>query len=331
MSTYKAEPLPLKNLCPLNTTRYIEWPWLHANARQLGWCFASSLGAPCDPAQASSNFSYRVTPLILTAFTRQQPVESKINYSRQLPLESSPCATMAPIVQQPSQLLRCIFLLTFTFVTIASILYLIFAPNTSPQLAIPFLDDRPVYDDMAYEEDPIFRLSLNDLGGTNQVYCWPSVGGILVARRVTPVELDFLSLPRFTPVLRRELDGNNATAEDAFCRRLRLLGAHWYVDYWDYLGAHEMLFRPSTSEEDELLHLGWPENGEGVWVLRQKDKNDIWEGMWRMQNAFTMDERCKALEMAGATFFERPEDSEHVKTLLEGFGENLSRGNYQHL
>jgi hypothetical protein len=55
--------------------------------------------------------------------------------------------------------------------------------------------------------------------------------------------------------------------------------------------------------------------------MRQENKDDIWEGMWRMRNAFTMDERCKALEMAGARFYENPEDCVYVKPLLDGFGE----------
>lgn len=134
-----------------------------------------------------------------------------------------------------------------------------------------------------------------------------------------PLELDFLSLPRFDSVLRPEPDSNNTTTEDAFCRCLRLLGAKWYKNYWDYLGAQEMLFRPTTPEEDERLHLGWPENGQGVWVLRQKDGNNIWEGMWRMRNAYTMDERCKALEMAGAKFYKKPEACEYLRPLLEDF------------
>lgn len=37
-------------------------------------------------------------------------------------------------------------------------------------------------------------------------------------------------------------------------------------------------------------------------------------GWWAM--------RCKVIEMAGGTFFERPENSETVKPLLEGFGEH---------
>lgn len=132
-------------------------------------------------------------------------------------------------------------------------------------------DDRPPTKiDVAYEDDTIFRLSLNDIGDTNTVFCWPSVGSINFAPRVAPMELDVFSLSLFTPFLRPEPDSNNAATENAFCRHLRLLGAEWHKDYWDYLGAHEILFRPTTPDEDEILHLGWLENGKGVWVLKQK-------------------------------------------------------------
>lgn len=42
-------------------------------------------------------------------------------------------------------------------------------------------------------------------------------------------------------------------------------------------------------------------------------------------NAFSMEERCMALQMHGAAFFENPEESEYVKPLLEGFGNRERR------
>lgn len=36
----------------------------------------------------------------------------------------------------------------------------------------------------------------------------------------------------------------------------------------------------------------------------------------------TMEERCMALEMCGATFFKNPEDCVYVQPLLDGFGED---------
>lgn len=48
-------------------------------------------------------------------------------------------------------------------------------------------------------------------------------------------------------------------------------------------------------------------------------------GVWRIMNAHTMEERCRAMEMVGATYYENPEDCEYVKPLLDEFGESQRR------
>jgi hypothetical protein len=153
---------------------------------------------------------------------------------------------------------------------IISILLLIWdiIKSQQPRTTVPDGEGPPM--DLAYEDDPLFRLSLNDIGTGNTVFCWPSVSGIIVNDNLTPVELDFLSLSRFHEVLRPESDSENTTLEDALCRRLRLTGGKWFVDYHDYHGAQVGLRRPTTPEEDEILLIGWPEDKKGVWVLRQK-------------------------------------------------------------
>jgi hypothetical protein len=45
-------------------------------------------------------------------------------------------------------------------------------------------------------------------------------------------------------------------------------------------------------------------------------------GVWGLRNAYTMKERCKAMEMVGATSYQNSEDCEFVKLLLDGFGEH---------
>ena len=40
------------------------------------------------------------------------------------------------------------------------------------------------------------------------------------------------------------------------------------------------------------------------------------------KNAHSMEERCRALEMASARVFDSPEDRIYVKPLLDGFGED---------
>jgi hypothetical protein len=150
---------------------------------------------------------------------------------------------MAIATPRPRQLSQPILILIFTILTAFS--YLIWITFLGQQSEGPTSEaptvksERPPYD-LAYMDDPIYRLSLNDIGCENEVYCWPSVGGIIVASKLTPVELDFISLPRFNELLRPKPNSGNSITEDAFCHRLRLTGAKWYRDYWDYLGAHEM-------------------------------------------------------------------------------------------
>ena len=113
----------------------------------------------------------------------------------------------------------------------------------------------------------------------------------------------------------------NVTEEDNFCRKLRLVGGKWWSSYWDYVGATQAHKRKMTPEEEQVLYLGWPKSG-GVWILRLPNHNYFWYGFDRAKNAHTMEERCMALELSGATFFENPEECDYVKPLLNGFGED---------
>jgi hypothetical protein len=168
------------------------------------------------------------------------------------------------------------------------------------------------------EIEPTKRLEFLNLGRSNTVMCWPSVGGIIAAKGVHSVELDFLGLNRFHPINRTY----NATEEDIFCRKLRLVRGKWWSSYWDFIDITSLGGRRKmTAEEQEVLYLEWPESG-GLWVLRLPNLNHFWYRIDRAKNAHSMEERCMALEMAGATFFESPEDCVYVKPLLDGFGED---------
>lgn len=177
-------------------------------------------------------------------------------------------------------------------------------PNT---VAVPFLDE------------PTERVELVSLGDWNIVMCWPSVGGIIVNTHVSSVELDFLNLPRFEASRR----SNNISEEDVFCRKLRKTGGKWWDNYWDFLEAVDSRMRPISTKEREALLLGWPADG-GVWVMKALNWYNfgVEPGSWRLRNAHTMGERCKAMEMSGATYYANPEDCEYVKALLDGFGEH---------
>ena len=221
-----------------------------------------------------------------------------------------------------------LFLILFTFVTFAFYQLPIgkhSSLNTVPKnesQALAANDDGmiptppiPPYPDVDME--PNERLEFLNLGRSNTVMCWPSVGGIIAADNVQSVELDFLGLDRFHAMNRTY----NVTEEDIFCRKLRLVGGKWWISYWDYVGATQAHRRKMTTEEEQVLYLGWPKSG-GVWVLRLPSHNYFWYGFDRAKNAHTMEERCTALKLSGAMFFEHPKDCVYVKPLLDGFGED---------
>ena len=194
------------------------------------------------------------------------------------------------------------------------------------------------------DKEPTERIEFLNLGRSNFVMGWPSVGGIIIAESVQSVELDFLGIDRFMPAQR----SYNQTEEDAFCRKLRLVGGKWWESYWDYRLV-ENKSRQMTMEESQVLYLGRPKDG-GVWVIRLPNRNRFWYGFDRHRNAHTMEERvrrralftpvcrtllidilysqCKALELSGGTFFEDPEECEFVAPFLRGFGEDKPKSRY---
>ncbi|KAH8786497.1 hypothetical protein BGZ57DRAFT_756567 [Hyaloscypha finlandica] len=237
---------------------------------------------------------------------------------------------MAPETEPP-QNRRPLILILFLF-PLAFLLGIALSNNkaASPDLPIPppekpqhtppkhqnTLSDYDPYRETYHDSDTqpfqTERLSLSTLGGSNTVICWPSIGGLIIADRVTPVELTFLNLPRFTSTPR----SLNQTAEDIFCRQLRKIGGKWFSSHWDWWAKYVQMSKGMKPEEMEVLTLGWPETG-GVWVLRrQRSGHSL-----RVRNAVSMEERCEVIEMSGGVFYKRPEENMYVKALLEGFGE----------
>jgi len=146
---------------------------------------------------------------------------------------------------------------------------------------------------------------------------------LVIATSVHAVELQYIGVDRFHVT---ELSAN-ATQEDEFCMKLRKIGGKWWEDYYDYDQATGYKVRPMYREEREILFLGWPEDG-GVWLLRFSNPAHLRNRGWYIgliNNALTMEERRKAIEMSGGTFFKRPEDSEYIRPLLEGLGNHGSR------
>jgi hypothetical protein len=103
------------------------------------------------------------------------------------------------------------------------------------------------------------RTAFNSDGCT--IYGYPSTGGILVKDNATILDMNFLSLPRFDAV-ERSFD---RAEEDAFCERLRRVGATWWqynCEWLDNLMEHcdELV----TDEQKRIMVYGWPSDGRGV-------------------------------------------------------------------
>lgn len=103
------------------------------------------------------------------------------------------------------------------------------------------------------------RTTFNPGGCT--IFGYPSTGGMLVKEKASILDMDLLSLPRLNAV---ERSFDNAE-KDAFCKRLRRVGATW----WQYnhkcdvnLGKYsdELV----TDEQKQIMVYGWLADGRGV-------------------------------------------------------------------
>lgn len=137
---------------------------------------------------------------------------------------------------------------------------------------------------------------------------WPSTGGLYIATPCYGVELDFLGLDRFHESPRSE----DPAEEDAFCKRLRMIGASWFANEREYAEADLRGYGPNAPRP---LVLGWPEGG-GVWVLRVNEREAVERGLGRIQNAYNMEERCRVIEQLGGTYFADPKDCPDTRDLV---------------
>ncbi|WQF82579.1 hypothetical protein CDEST_07593 [Colletotrichum destructivum] len=133
--------------------------------------------------------------------------------------------------------------------------------------------------------------------------------------------LEFLGLDRVVPTPW----GEDPADEDTHCANMRQLGAKFYKSDWDYhlkttkheepqdphqkameLGKENLFAAEEANKSAEKLIevLGWPTTG-GVWALKvSTDKVHS----FGVRNAFTMDEKCRAMEMMGGVFYAHPND-----------------------
>lgn len=130
----------------------------------------------------------------------------------------------------------------------------------------------------------------------------PAIGGIYTLDGATGVELDFLELDRFRNTERLPGAARGSPEEEAHCDRMRQLGALWWPNTDDH-----SLWRAAGVRDGPYIKVGWPAGG-GVWVLSTIDGEAGDRGVAIIDNAYNMDERCKALEQLGAVFYENPKD-----------------------
>jgi hypothetical protein len=175
---------------------------------------------------------------------------------------------------------------------------------------LPAVEDAKDVDWHPPPSEPTSRVMFGALDQPSEVRCWPSTGGVYVLEGVSSVELDFLGLDRFTAA-DRSYDHNQ---EDRFCKHLRMIGADWYEDYqaWVevWVGGRE------TEQHRVRWALGWPADG-GVWYLRLTYPDFITrKDLGRLRNAWTMEERCRAIEMSGGKLCEDISECNEISHLL---------------
>jgi hypothetical protein len=88
------------------------------------------------------------------------------------------------------------------------------------------------------------------------------------------------------------------------CRQVRRLGAPWWRNIAD---AYKKDILDLNDGSESFIQVGWPASG-GVWVLQTTVENASERGVGMIQNAYNMEERCKAIERLGGIFYANPQD-----------------------
>ena len=120
--------------------------------------------------------------------------------------------------------------------------------------------------------------------------------------------MQFLHLDRFTAATRSP----NIIDEDAFCTRMRRLGAIWWADEQEWINV-QLGLRGRTAVENRRLVFGWPTDGRGMWVLRYEDERAVPRDFGKISLAVDMDERCRVMQRYGARFYDDPGTVEELK------------------
>ncbi|KAL4908644.1 hypothetical protein BDW74DRAFT_175326 [Aspergillus multicolor] len=134
-----------------------------------------------------------------------------------------------------------------------------------------------------------------------QVFGYPSCGGLYVLDDCTAFELEFLGYGRLD--LPKGYRAKLREEEDAFCDKMRRLGAAYWERYSDYMRSQIL----HHGEPEGYVRVGWPETG-GVWVLDTTVPEASEKGAALIKNAFTMEEYCRLIERLGGVFYANPRD-----------------------
>ena len=88
---------------------------------------------------------------------------------------------------------------------------------------------------LTYPYDPTLRTLFTDT--TARISAWPSPGGVIILSSAEAIDFEYLNLNPLNPPLHRL---NDQDAEDAFCKKLLMLGAKWWDSEARYSIVGEM-------------------------------------------------------------------------------------------
>lgn len=111
------------------------------------------------------------------------------------------------------------------------------------------------------------------------------------------LDMLYLSVPRSHPVQRSD----DASVEDAFCNRLRRIGATWWASEQESQDVLAGVCK-TTEAESKVLVFGWPSDGSGVWGLGYASEDEVPEDFAMFRMALDMDKKIEAMCEFGAEF-----------------------------
>ncbi|KAI4247240.1 MAG: hypothetical protein L6R40_001583 [Gallowayella cf. fulva] len=202
--------------------------------------------------------------------------------------------------QEPSNWKRKAFVILILIITATILLYPILRKHSDDSTStakVPTMDVNADESDTSPVPSPRKRSAFGPSATT--VRGFPTKGGLYFLNVAGPVELDFLGLDRF----HEASPSDDPVEEEAFCQRMRALGARWFQNETDVDKEVPSKVRDGKRVGRMELWFGWPEDG-GVWLLEVEEFEGARRGVGgRIRNAKNMEERCRFIDRLGGTFF----------------------------